>query len=395
MPLTLAWASLRRHGTRTLLAMLGVAVAAAMLLDMVMMSTGMRESFRRLLLSRGFQLRLAPKGTLPFDTDATIKHTRHALVQLRRNPDLTAVSAVLGGTIHVPRDGRVISSSALGLDPRVQGDYELLAGTDPIAPNAIVGNEEFIRATGTRIGDTLTVASGYDPQTREYSGSRTFVLTGRVRFLYGAARQRAAAMQLETMWKMSGPDRGDDASLFMIRVREGVNLDSAIYWISTQNLNSTIISTESALAQVDERLRYFRQLAVILGMVSLFVGFLLVTTLITVSVNERVGEIAVMRAIGVSRAHIVQQIVLEGMAISLVGAFAGLLLGLVTGRYLNGILSSFPGLPEAIDFFLFQPKSAWTALGLLALSGIAAGVYPSLRASSLPIATTLRQEAIA
>lgn len=374
--------------------MLGVAVAAAMLLDMVMMSTGMRESFRRLLLGRGFQLRLAPKGTLPFDTDATIKHTRRVLERLRRNPDLT-VSAVLGGTIHVPRDGRVITSSVLGLDPRVQGDYELLDGSDPVAPNAIVGNEEFIRQVGAQIGDTITVASGYDPQTREYSGARPFVLTGRVRFLYGATRQRAAAMQLETLQKMSGPDRADDASLFMIRVREGVNLDSASQFIRRQNVGSWVISTETALAQVDERLRYFRQLAVILGIVSLFVGFLLVTTLITVSVNERIGEIAVMRAIGVSRAHVVQQVVLEGVAISLVGAVAGLVLGLVTGRYLNAILSSFPGLPEAIDFFLFQPKSAWTALGLLALSGIAAGVYPSYRASSLPIATTLRQEAIA
>ena len=52
--------------------MLGVAVSAAMLLDMVMLSSGMRASFRNLLLSRGFQIRLAPKGTLPFDTDATI-----------------------------------------------------------------------------------------------------------------------------------------------------------------------------------------------------------------------------------------------------------------------------------------------------------------------------------
>lgn len=394
MPFTLAWASLRRHGTRTLLAMLGVAVAAAMLLDMVMMSTGMRESFRRLLLSRGFQLRLAPKGTLPFDTDATIKHTRRVLQRLRRNPDLT-VSAVLGGTIHVPRDGRVITSSALGLDPRVQGDYELLEGSDPVAPNAIVGNQEFIRQVGAQIGDSIQVATGYDPQTREYSRARTFVLTGRVRFLYGATRLRAAAMQLETLQEMSGPDRADDASLFMIRVREGVNLDSAAQFIKMQDVGAWVISTETALAQVDERLRYFRQLAVILGIVSLFVGFLLVTTLITVSVNERIGEIAVMRAIGVSRAHVVGQVVLEGVAISVVGAVAGLMLGLVTGRYLNAILSSFPGLPEAIDFFLFQPKSAWTALGLLALSGIAAGVYPSYRASSLPIATTLRQEAIA
>jgi putative ABC transport system permease protein len=366
-----------------------------MLLDMVMMSTGMRESFRTLLLSRGFQIRLAPKGTLPFDTDATIENTSRIVRILRENPDLTTISAVLGGTIHIPRGDRVITSAALGLDPRVQGDYELLSGKDPVAPNEIAGNADFIRATGARVGDTLTVASGYDPQTREYSGARKLVLTGQIRFLYGAAHQRGAAMRLATLQEMGGPDRADDASLFMIRVRPGVDVDAAYRWIKGRVATVNVISTESALDQVDLRLRYFRQLALILASVSLFVGFLLVTTLITVSVNERIGEIAVMRAIGVSRAHVVIQVVLEGVAISMVGAFAGLLLGLATGRYLNGILKSFPGLPEAIDFFLFQPKSAWTALGLLALSGIAAGVYPAFRASSLPIATTLRQEAIA
>ena len=395
MRFALAWASLRRHGTRTLLAMLGVAVAAAMLLDMVMMSTGMRESFRTLLLSRGFQLRLAPRGTLPFDTDATIENTSGIVTFLRTNPDVTTISPVLGGTIHVPHAGAVITSAALGVDPRVQGDYELLSGRDPITADAIVANDGFIRATGAHVGDTLAVSTGYDAQTREFAGSRRMVLTGRVRFLYGAANELATAMQLSTLQELGGPSRRDDASLFMIRVRDGANVEQSRQWIQNRLNQVEVISTETALAQVDRRLSYFRQLAVILGSVSLFVGFLLVTTLVTVSVNERVGEIAVMRAIGISRAHVVQQIVLEGVAISIVGAVAGLFLGLATGRYLNGILSSFPGLPEAIDFFLFQPKSAWTALGLLALSGIAAGVYPSFRAASLPIATTLRQEAIA
>jgi len=68
----LALASLRRHGARTGLAIIGVAVAAALLLDMVMLGTGMRESFRRFLLVQGFDLRIAPKGTLPMDTEATI-----------------------------------------------------------------------------------------------------------------------------------------------------------------------------------------------------------------------------------------------------------------------------------------------------------------------------------
>jgi putative ABC transport system permease protein len=375
--------------------MLGVAVTAAMLLDMVMMSTGMRESFRTLLLSRGFQLRLAPKGTLPFDTDATMTNTREMIRILRSNPDFPAVSAVLGGTFHFPRGNRVVTASGLGLDPRVQGDYELLAGRDPVGTNEFVVNDEAFRALGARFGDTLSIATGYDPQTREYSGMRKLILVGRIRFLYGAKHQRGVAMQLSTLQQMSTADRRDASSLFMIRVRDGVSTDSAVRWIKERISTVNVISMESALDQVDERLRYFRQLAVMLGSVSLFVGFLLVTTLVTISVNERVGEIAVMRALGISRAHVVVQIVLEGVAISLVGAFAGLLLGLVTGRYLNSILSSFPGLPEAIDFFLWQPKSAYTALGLLALSGIAAGVYPAFRASSLPIATTLREEAIA
>ncbi|MGI8509180.1 MAG: ABC transporter permease, partial [Gemmatimonadaceae bacterium] len=107
------------------------------------------------------------------------------------------------------------------------------------------------------------------------------------------------------------------------------------------------------------------------------------------------GEIGVMRALGVSRLHVVQQIVIEGVGISMTGAVLGLGLGLITARYLNGILSDFPGLPMAIDFFLFQPRSAWTALGLLTSAGILAGSYPAFRAASLPIATTLRQEAIA
>jgi len=52
------------------------------------------------------------------------------------------------------------------------------------------------------------------------------------------------------------------------------------------------------------------------------------------------------------------------------------------------------GLPAAIDFFLFEPKDAWTALGMLVIAGILAGVYPSWRGASLPIATTLRDEAV-
>ncbi len=378
-----------------------VMLATGMRESFLMLATGMRESFRELLLSRGFEIRLAPKGTLPFDTDATIPAVSAIILTLRRNPDITQISPVLGASIHIAAGNRDVSGSVLGIDPTVQGDYELLSGRDVAEPDAMVANDHLLRELGARIGDTLSVATGYDPQTRTYVGQRKLLLTGRVRFIYGASDQSSAAVRRETLVAMetgspsARGDLGDRASLFMIKVRQGANAEAVRDWIERQLPNVAAISIATALAQVDERLSYFRQLALILGAVSLFVGFLLVTTLVTVSVNERAGEIAVMRAIGVSKSHVVQQIVIEGVAISFAGALIGLALGLATGRYLNTILSAFPGLPMAIDFFLFQPKAAWSAMGLLIVSGIGAGIYPAWRAASLPIAESLRREAIA
>ncbi len=396
---TLAISSLLRHRTRTLLAVLGVAVSAAMLLDMVMLATGMRESFRSLLLTVGFQLRLAPKGTLPFDTEATIGGASEIIARVRAHPDVETVSPVLGGQLHIPRGERTVTAFAIGVEPRVQGDYELTAGRGPTAPNEIVANDALLRVIGARVGDSLDIAAGYDPQLRSYAGRRRATIVGRARFIYLAAEQQAAALPLATLQAMSAragdAAAADRVSLVMMRLREGADVEHLREWIERDVPRVSAISTDEAIRQVDERLSYFRQLAFILGAVSLVVGFLLVTTLVTVSVNERIGEIAVLRAIGVARARVVLQILLEGTAIMLAGSTLGLALGLVTARYLNGILATFPGLPERIDFFLFQPRAAWTALGLLFASGILAGLYPSWRGASLPVAETLRREAVA
>jgi len=254
--------------------------------------------------------------------------------------------------------------------------------------------DALLRATGKAIGDTLDVTVGFDPQLRTYTERRRLVISGRARFQYLSEEDRAVAMRLTTVQAMGGRDRADRASLFMVRTAPGVDVERTRAAIERALPRVTALSTAGAVAEAENRLSYFRQLAFILGAVSLVVGFLLVTTIVTVSVNERIGEIAVMRAIGVSRAHIVQQIVIEGVGLSLTGAAVGLMLGLVTARYLNSILAAFPGLPDAIDFFLFQPSAAFRALGLLVASGIAAGVYPSWRAASLPISTTLREEAV-
>jgi len=394
MLLRLAWTSLTLHRSRTLLAMLGVAVAAAMLLDMVMLSSGMRESFRSLLVTTGYQIRLAPRGTLPFDTDASIEGGGGLVDSLSAIPGVAAVSPVLGGQLHVTHEGHAVTAFALGGVAAVQGDYDIVAGRAPAAVNELVGSADFLAAAGARVGDTVMASAGFDPELRGTTGLRPLVIVGRAHFIYTPAGQRAVALPIATLQRMEGSAATDRVSLAMVRADSGVDVEHLRAAVEHEFPRVSAISTETALQQVDQRLSYFRQLALILGVVSLVVGFLLVTTMVTVSVNERLGEIVVMRAIGVARMRVVSQILLESVALMSVGTAAGLGLGLLTGEYLNGILSGFPGLPAEIRFFVFAPHDAWTALGLLVGAGLLAGIYPSWRGASRPIAITLREEAI-
>lgn len=407
MRFMMAWATLRRHPARTTLAMLGIAVAAALLLDMVMLATGMSESFRSLLLTRGYQLRVSPKGTLPFDSEATIDGAGAIVRALRANPDIKAVSPSLGATLTL-NGSRIPSAFTLGLEQAVQGDYTLEAGTDitradsaagtsavPPLPRIVV-SQTFLTRAGHAVGDTLTISSGLDAQLRTAARSSRVVISGMGRFIYVPGETPVMALDLALLRQLLGPGFRDRMSLAMAESRRGdsASVEAVRAWIATTQPRVTAISTETAIRQVEERLSYFRQLAFVLGAISLGIGFLLVATLVTLSVNERRGEIAVLRAIGTQRIGVLQQVFLEGLLLTSAGIVGGLALGLVTAQWLNGILRDFPGLPSAFDFFVWSPDAGWRALVLLLTSGTLAGLLPAWRAASIPIARALREEAI-
>lgn len=399
----MAWATLRRHPARTTLAMLGIAVAAALLLDMVMLATGMSESFRSLLLTRGYQLRVSPKGTLPFDSEATIDGAGAIVRALRANPSIKAVSPTLGATLTID-ESRIPSAFTLGLEREVQGDYTVEAGTDITRADSgasaplprIVVSQTFLVRAGHAVGDTITISSGLDAQLRTAARSSRVVIGGMGRFIYVPGETPVMALDLALLRELLGPGFRDRMSLAMAESRrsDSASVEAVRAWIASTQPRVTAISTESAIRQVEERLSYFRQLAFVLGAISLGIGFLLVATLVTLSVNERRGEIAVLRAIGTQRIGVLQQVFLEGLLLTSAGIVGGLALGLVTSQWLNGILRDFPGLPSAFDFFVWSPDAGWRALVLLLTSGTLAGLLPAWRAASIPIARALREEAI-
>ncbi len=387
--------NLRRHPLRTALAVLGLAVSSAMLLDMILLSGGLERSFEQLLLNRGYQVRISPKGTLPFDSDASIAGAGRLLDSLRAVPGVAAVAPVLGASLHGRRGDSLLTLVGYGIDPANQAMYQVEAGRDldPRDTAGILLSLPAQRDLGITMGDSITVAGALDPQMARAGLERTMVVRGLVRWLYDPEGQPSVGTVLSVAQRLRGPGGADRVSFIAVRVADGTEVSALTNRLRARWPLLEVNSVGDLVAHFRTRMVYFHQLAFILGSISLVVTLLLVATLLTITVNERRGEIATLRAIGVGRMHIVRDVMLEGLALTVIGGLAGVALGLVTARYLDIILTSFPGLPASISFFVPRTRGLVTAGIVLLLSGTLAGAYPAWLAASAPIAEALRTEA--
>lgn len=395
--MTATWTlrNLARHPVRTGLVVLGIAVAAALLLDMMMLRGGMERSFSAMLLSRGFQIRLSPKGTLPFDTEAVIPGVTPLVDALRRDPDVAEAGAVVGSSVYGVLEAGQVPLVGYGIDPRGQGLHQLLRGSD-LAPGDTLGvllGRSAAAASGWEVGDTITLRSRLDPQALQAAVERRLVVRGLVDWLYDSRDQRSVGTEVTVMQRLAGLRSADGASAVMVKVREGASVEQVAARIAAAHRTIEVNSVEALVERFRARLVYFRQLALILATISLVVAVLLVGTILTIAVNERLGEIAVLRAIGVSRARIVRLVITEGAALTALGALLGTVLGLATARYLDAILTSFPGLPAAISFFVAEPGALVRATAALLAAGSLAGAWPAWVAARTPIALILRSDA--
>ena len=123
-------------------------------------------------------------------------------------------------------------------------------------------------------------------------------------------------------------------------------------------------------------------------------AFLLVATLLTVSVNQRLGEIAALRAIGIGRRRIASMLLWESALLVGGGGLLALPLGELLAGWLDRILREMPGLPEQLHFFVFEPRALAIHLVVLATTAVVAAGYPVWLATRLPIAATLRREVV-
>ena len=232
-----------------------------------------------------------------------------------------------------------------------------------------------------------------DPQVAAASVDRDLVVRGIVRWLYDYRGQPSVGTVLPVMQRLAGESAEDRASLLLAKAADDAIVPAVAARLRTRFPHLEVNSVADLVVAARQRLVYFTQLSFILGSMSLVVTVLLIATLLTITVNERLGEIATLRAIGVSRRSIVRQVMAEGVALTVVGAVLGILLGLVTAEYLDTILTRFPGLPATFSFFVPRVETLSLAGIVLLATGSIAGLYPAWLAARAPIAATLRAEA--
>jgi putative ABC transport system permease protein len=384
-----------RQRLRAVLAVTGIAISAAMLLDMVMLSGGIEKSFGELLLAKGYQIRLTPKGTLPFDTEATLDRVGNIVERLRRDTAIVSAGAVLATSLYGRKGDSLVTLVGYGIQPEAQGIYQVQRGSD-LTPHDTLGVLLSTPAAGllnAGVGDTVSLVGRLDPQVATAAVSRPLVVRGIVRWVYDYRGQPSIGTILPVMQTLATGSQADRASLLLVKVRDDAAAPAVAARLRQEFPRLEVYSAADLVRFFKQRLVYFRQLSYILATMSLIVTVLLITTLLTITVNERLGEIATLRAIGIARSTVVRQVFIEGTVLTIVGAALGIVLGLGTARYLDSILTSFPGLPAAFSFFVPRRENLATAALVLLVTGSLAGLYPAWLAARAPIAATLRSEA--
>jgi putative ABC transport system permease protein len=137
----------------------------------------------------------------------------------------------------------------------------------------------------------------------------------------------------------------------------------------------------STFGQISAAITIF--LSAIAG-ISLLVGGIGVMNIMLVTVTERTREIGLRKAIGAKRRDILLQFLIEAMTLSLLGGAIGIAIGVGSAVGISSLSNQFQASISLVTILL--------ATGVSAAVGLAAGLYPAMRAARLNPIDALRYE---
>ena len=383
--MTVGTIGLRAKRGRTLLTALGIAIGIAAMVAVVGISASSRADLLAELDELGTNLLQVQPGSSPFGDAATLPVTAPDMIR-RIGPVTSAAATRNVGGVTVRRTDLIPAEQTGGVavvatEPQL---LETVGGTmaegaflnDATAtlPAVVLGS-----AAASRLGIT-----DLDADPLVWIGGRWFRVIGLLDPVpLGPDLDRSALVGYPVARELFDID--ESASTVRVRTDPDHVADVRDVLGPTANPEAPeevdVTRPSDALAAKAEADETLTALLLGLGGVALVVGGVGIANVMVISVLERRREIGVRRALGATRAGIGSQFLTESVLLSLLGGLVGGVLGVA-------VTTAFAVHQDWGVVLPWQPVLA--GLGCSLLVGTVVGMYPALRAASVPPTEALR-----
>lgn len=387
---SLARRSLLARPLRSLLTVLGIGLGVAVLVAAVATNAGLDAAVERSvgdLMGRA-DLRIAavPETGLSDASVAAVSATSGVAVAA---PELEArtypLPTVASGAAALP--GPV---TVLGIDPAADSrvhDRPLAAGTGlPVGrDDAALVSEELARADGLSLGGTITLNGAGD------GGPAKFTIVGLLADRAGpdqAGRTVVVAVgAAQALFAASGVTRVDvvlapGADVVTVTRDLEASLTREPYLLSTPA--DVAASLRASTAD-------FRATIALVATIALFGGAFLIFNMLAMSVAERVRDVGLLRAAGMTRRHVTTLVLFQASYLGVGGVAVGLGLGIALAAVAAAVLG--PGGTPAVGELVLPPGGLALAVVIGLLVTLAAALEPAFRAGAISPVEALRLRA--
>ena len=135
--------------------------------------------------------------------------------------------------------------------------------------------------------------------------------------------------------------------------------------------------------KIDEGLGFFQTFLLVFGFIAVFVGSFLIFNTFSITVAQRTSEFGMLRTLGASRRQILATVLIEAVAIGLVGALIGIAGGFAVALGLNALFEAL-GIDLPTTSLVLEARTVIVAIAVGVLVTLLAALMPALRSTRVP-----------